>query len=408
MNYAVYLKKVGIKVIFNNKQNQKCFQNSRSVLKVMLIILVLCGFLIGDFQKPVVATANTGSIVNVTIDYTTELATVKPGGGSSTKFYMSKDNMRTWELLDTQYSSGNELYAVVDISSNLKPKESLIYFKGNRDQGLKEVSLQPLDSSLQVFYQISGGVGRATWDASKPVEYRVGVNGQWQDVQGSVITLPYEIYGATLNFRTKASQISRSGKIVSLRVPKKPTAPSVKIDGSKLCISGLKNGETQYRINDEIIWRKFESSDSKVKYLDLKTLFAPSQPDNVSIPSGTIEIRTAATDKKVASAAKVIEIPAQPGVTNIAQLIDTTLTILDTDVKRQYEYTVIPVNTKVDYQIARWTSITASRPVIIKKATIGDQVLVRIKSTTDKVTKQIVPASTYQKFDVTGITVVIK
>lgn len=377
--------------------------------KIILFLFMIWYFTLTNYTSSSTALASVGSNVLVMVDYTTEIATVRPGSGNSTKFYMSKDNGKTWELLDTQPSSTG-LMAEVDISVLLKSKEVIVLFKGNKDTNPTEYVLQSQDSSLKVTYQVVNEKGKITWNTAQPVEYRVGTLGQWKDASNAGInTAPYEINGATLYFRMKALPIKRSGKPVTMRVPKRPTAPSVKVDGSKLIITGLKNGITQYRINDEIIWRTYVNPDLKTGYLDLRTLFRQDIPHNVSFQGGLIEFRTGATDKKVASAARVIEVPSQPGVSNIARLDGTTLTILDSDPKRPYEYTVLPVGTnEVDFQKARWSSITAARPVIIKKVSVGDQILVRLKSTTDRDTKQVIPASTYQRLVVETITVSMK
>jgi transcription elongation GreA/GreB family factor len=139
--------------------------------------------------------------------------------------------------------------------------------------------------------------------------------------------------------------------------------------------------------------------------MDLNGLFAAKGTANTPIPAGVIEFRTKATDKKVASSVRTIEVQMQSLVPNTVVLTGTTLSIQDTDKKRAYEYTLVGKGNTLDLSTARWSSITAARSVIIPKASIGDVVCVRLKSTTDSTTRQVILASTYKPLTVETITI---
>lgn len=355
------------------------------------MVLIAAGGLKFIEASPIATQANQ---VNVTLDYLQETALVLPGTGNSTKFYFSKNKMKSWELIDP--------YGPIDISALLSSKEVSIYFKGNKDTVPAEVKLQAANSSLKAEYKVFNGEGRIMLlGASSPVEYRKGSYGQWSTVLNNmVVATPFEMNGATLYFRTQATKQLRAGKAITVKVPKKPTAPSVKLDGSRLNLSGLKAGQTQYRVGDSNIWLEFQSADSKIKTLDLKSLLGPALPVNVSIPAGTIEFRNKATDKKVASAVKVIEVSRQPVTPENLKLEGTNLTVFDNNKKNYYEYTIVSAGETIDLSKARWTSFTSTKPVVIKKAVIGDKIYVRLKATTDPTTKNVIPASTYKEFTV--------
>ncbi|MDF2544499.1 MAG: hypothetical protein K0S47_4217 [Herbinix sp.] len=378
--------------LHNQGENRKPLFNRNYLAISILFLLFFCI----NIHTTAKASSVSGSSITVKINYLEEIATLSPGSGNSTKFYISLDKMKTWELI--------EPYGMMDISALLQAKSVELYFKGNKDANPVPVTLQGEENSLKVTYQIVGGEGRAViTNTTLPIEYRKGNNGAWKTASYSMSTTIYEIKGATLYFRTIATESKRAGKIVTFKVPKRPSAPSVKLDGSKLCITGMKSGEMLYRIGDSTSWVPYATNDPKIKYLDLKSLFGSSLPANTPIPAGMIEFRTGPTDKKAASAVKVIEITQQPTVPDTISLSGTTLTILDSDKKRAYEYTIVKKNTSLNLQTARWTSVTSAKSVVIKGVEVGDKILVRLKSRTDSTTKQLILASTYKELPVTSI-----
>lgn len=372
--------------------------NITYISKVFLLFILIGMFTFGFRTEK--SKANTLGQVNVTVDYLEEIITVTPGSGGSTKLYMSTDKKKTWELLD---DSG-----VVDISTLLSTKSVTLYFKGNKDLTAKEVVLAGEDKSLQASYKVLNGAGAIVFTPVQTVEYKKGVNGTWKQTSSPIPTSIYEINGATIYIRTPATVFKRAGKVVTVKVPKKPSAPSVKLDGSKLSITGLKAGETQYRVGDSTTWITFSSTDKKTNALDLNTILNPGAIANTPIPAGRIEFRNSGSDKKPTSRVKVLEIVQQSTAPENVVLSGTTLIISDSDTKKAYEYTIVPINSTLNLDKAKWTSVTSKKPVIIKNASVGDKILVRLKSTTDSTTKQVILASTYKEFTVTEITKVYK
>lgn len=372
--------------------------------KLLMTLSILC-IMSGVLHTKAEASAISYSQVNVSVDYQNEVATVTPGVAGSTKFYMSTDNQKTWEMLDAT-TNGIIYTASVDISTMLSTKDVVVYFKGNKDTVANQVTLPAPDSSLVATYQVSGGVGRVVVN-TVGVEYRNGQYGAWKPVgnYNYVTTSNYEIKGTTLYFRIAATPGKRSGKIITVRVPKRPSAPSVKFDGSKFVFTGLKYGVTQYRVGDETAWITFQPlNNNKAVSIDLKELLASRIPANYDhFPAVTVEFRMMANEKVVASSVKVIEIPAQPIVLDTSMLTGTTLTIFGSDKKRAYEYTIVPRDKDINLSTARWTTITSAKAAIIKTAKIGDKICVRLKSYTDTTTKQAVPASTYKTMFVTSL-----
>lgn len=382
---------------YNSFRSTNGNTNSNYVhFRKVLILLLIFSVIFQGFITPKVTKADSLSQVNVSVNYIEEVINVLPGSGGSTKFYMSTDNEKTWEMIEDT--------GTVDISTLLSTKAVTLKFKGNKDQTVKEVTLAAEDKSLQVAYKVVSGSGLIAFTPVQNVEYKKGVNGTWKTASNLMPTSMYEIKGATLYFRTPATVDKRSGKVITVKIPKKPSAPSVKLDGSKLSITGLKPGETQYRVGDSTTWLTFNPSDTKLKSLDLNILLNSSAGTNIVIPAGRIEFRSKGNEKKLDSSVKVIEVPLQPVVPDSIILTNTTLKITDSNTKRAYEYTVVTKGTTLDLEKAKWSAATAKSPVIVRNAAVGDKILVRLKSTTDPTTKKLLLASTYKEFIVTQVT----
>lgn len=388
---------------FRFLKNGEAKGNSHLIRKAILLSLIVS--MLFYTVLPVPFTKAGTNQVDVRIDYLDELAIVTAGSNGSTKFYMST-NQKTWELMDTT--------GVADISVYLSTKPVNLYFKGNKDTSVNIVTLQGEDKSLKVAYKATDGVGSIEIsNTTLPVEYRNGTKGTWRTAANNMPTARYEIKGGTLHFRTTATLDRRAGKIVTVRIPKRPSAPSVKLDGGKLLITGLKNEKTQYRVGDATVWQTFRPANGKGTTLDLKTLLNVAQ--DAATPAGVIEFRTVNATNKVFSAVKVLEIPAQPIVTEQITLTGTTLSVVDTNVKNIYEYTIVPKNTAFDLTKAKWTTVSATKTdknirtvIITKNIAVQDKIYVRQKSYTDSATKVVVPASTMKIFTVESITAVPK
>lgn len=358
--------------------------SKRGIYKRLLAICMIFSIVLSSAVEPrsvKAADAVPGTSVGVTVDYTQEIATVTPGAGGSTRFYMSTDGKKNWEMIDDS--------RVVDLSSILSTKEVIVYFKGNKDTYELPYTLQAESAKeLTVSYKITSGVGKIDFSATTPVEYKKGANGAWRQVTSPIFTSIYEIKGATLYFRTAATVAKRAGKTINVKIGKKPSAPSAKVDGSKLILSGLKLGETVYRINDGPITST--SKADKVNYLDLKALGVSASG---AILGGTIELYNVGTDKKLSSSVRVINVPAQAAAPLAVSITGTSITITDPNPKIYYEYTVVNKTTTFDPMKAKWSQITSKKPVLVKNASLGDKIYVRLKSTIDPSTKQVILAS---------------
>lgn len=380
---------------------------SKIVFAIMLLV-IFCGsgYIL---SKTASATTVSGTSVNYVVNYQEETITVASGTGGSNKFYLSTDKQKTWELLENSTAVSSTI--TFDISNILKTKEVIIYFKGNKDTQPVEVTLQGEDKSLKVTYIVENSVGKLTYTTTKPVEYRKGANGNWKTLTGNLDTTIYEVRGANLYFRTKATVTDRAGKVVKVKIPKRGSAPGVKVDGTELTLTGMKTG-MQYRLSNSNTWLTFQETDKKE--ISIPSLLRITSID-VPVTGFTIEVRNAATDKKVASQIKVIDVPAQLAAPTSATVSFNagTLTIQDASSSKPYEYTIVKAGevsiVNFDYlQNATWKSVTSSKATKVTKVgnntlATGDYIYVRLKTTTDKTTKAVNLASTCLKISVTSI-----
>ncbi|MFT4143697.1 MAG: hypothetical protein QM644_04520 [Mobilitalea sp.] len=370
--------------------------------KKLLLFLILLVFVTFSFTRPDTTKADANSMVGVKVNYLEETVTLSPGSGGSAKYYMSLNDKKTWEVIDP--TNTVDKTATIDISGYLSTKAIDVIFKGNKDLNPTTLTLQAEDRNLKASYVVINGVSSITVNQAS-LQYKKGANGDWKTYNGTLPLASYEIKGTTLYFRSAPLEGKRAGKVITVKVPKRPTAPSIKLDASKLLITGLKVNEIQYRVNDTEGWTTFTSTDPKVKTKTLLSfLSTTTPPPNTVIPAGRIEFRTIGKDKKIASAVKVIEVTLQPTLPADITLTGSTITILDSDTKRNYEYTKIAQGATLNIETAKWTTITSKAPVIIKNATVGEKVYVRLKSFTDSSSKQLVLPSTYKELTITSLT----
>lgn len=409
-----------------------------TAVPLIAIILIVGGFLYGNGgkdetikqQKRIVAEASSeedvviplaaadttttveGTEIKVDRDYTKNKVTLTKGPGNSTRFFISTNKKKTWEVIDSTAPN-----PTIDITAYMKTSAVTLYFRGNKDLKPVEFTIPKETTDLKVTYEISNGKGKIVTTTSKTnntstaIEYRTNKNGDWINFvsSSSVDTSIYEDTGITLEFRTKATKEERAGKIVKVKIKKRPTAPTVKVDFDEMVITGLKPNVTTYRVNGtaSTTFTVFKPS-GKEKTLSLETLLNTTLSNNKQLPAATIEFRTSGDDKKLASAIRLIDIKQQPAKPTGVSLSGTTLTITDASKDNPYEYTVLKKQETFAYENAKWKAVKSPSSIVIKKTgsamTIpGDTVYVRKAAHVDSQTGQYVPPSLYTTFTVSSV-----
>ena len=340
--------------------------------------------------------------VTVSLNYKTEKMTIS--STLSSKIYISQDKQKTWELVERPHS--------IDLAIFMKNSDNYIYIKGDKDEKVVEVKIPKADNSLKVSYKVEKDEGKLVFtNVLGNLQYRKGSEGEWQLYNYSMKLADYEINGYTLQFRAMATENTRAGKIVSVKIPKRQSPPTIKVDYSKFTLTGMKAGVTQYRLAGSDKWIDFKPVDSKVKTLDLTALLLPGIAPNVApIPAGNIEFRNLGNEKKVASGVRVIQTLAQPvaPLASNVKLNTNRLVFVDASKDKPYEYMVLHKGEAVNLQTAKWKKVTSSKEIVITKVGTaspvpGDIIYYRLASTKDAKTKEIIPASMYASIEITSV-----
>lgn len=295
----------------------------------------------GNYQK---AAASTSGAITAYIDWENQdlkiVSTLKDD-----YFYISDSKMKTWDEVDAEQG-----VAYCDLSWITKEYE--LNIKGDKGSDLITINIQAprtlkakfsmVNEEPKITLTVTETVDKkketTEIDPSKgdySVQWRKGTTGAWN----SYSTLDLQSFftkGATLNLRlagecnTDASKCYLPSKVASVKVTKKASAPSTKIDASKFVL-GVKKGEEYVVITDTTtgsIYCVSDASFAKPNLQDIAGGALGGDGYNTPMKAFTVKVRTSSTDKKSASKWTVISYPAQRTVS------DNDLTVkLDTSGK---------------------------------------------------------------------------
>ncbi len=341
----------------------------------------------------------------VSVDYVKSKIVIKSTTGS-TKFYISKDKQKSWELLNSNVSQNS---IELELAAYMKTSDVVLYFKGDKDLTPVELKIPKEEANLKVTYKVANSRGMLVFENPKggALEYRTSATGYWMDHNSNVFyTDAYDDTGMTLQFRTKATANKRAGKIINAKIPKRPTAPSVKVDFKKMMITGLKKGVTEYRIGSNTKWETFNPKDSKTQGLSLYDILSNGTVSNTTLlNANSIEFRNIADGKKVSSAVRMLDFNQQAPAPNMNSFLNgSTLTIPDASKDKPYEYLVLQSTEllNMDVRTAKWMKVTSPKSILIKKTgntiTVPTNVVfVRLAAVTDKQTSKLTPPSLYSQ-----------
>lgn len=345
------------------------------------------------------------STMQASVDYVKNKIVVRSNTGS-TKFYISKDKQKSWELLNSNLLQNS---IELELAAYMKTSDVVLYFKGDKDLTPVELKIPKEEANLKVAYKVANSRGMLVFENPKggALEYRTSATGYWMDHNSNVFyTDAYDDTGMTLQFRTKATVNKRAGKIINAKIPKRPNAPSVKVDFQKMMITGLKKGVTEYRMGSNTKWETFNPQDQKIQGLSLYDILSNGTVSNSTLlNANTIEFRNIADGKKVSSAVRMLDFDRQaPAPYMNSFLKGSTLTIPDASKDKPYEYLVLQSTelNGMDVRKVKWMKVTSPKSILIKKTgntiTIpGNVVFVRLAAVTNKQTSKLTPPSLYSQ-----------
>lgn len=409
---------------------------------VVACMLLLLGIVFAG--KEIKADTATTTKPKVKVNYEEEMLVIEKPSVLEKKIYISTDKKKSWDRIEWD-ATADAVY--FDISSVLSGREVSV-FVGNSTTDESQMTEVVLAKQEKVKAKASGAsIVITEIPAGREVEYRKGDGSVWTVATTSAISksyLPkvtagtnqlevdfsaYALKGAKLTFRLKATETQRVGKEVKAKVAKRANAPNIKLDGTKLSLSGFKANGSEYRLDDKTGW--VTSADkvvpaSKIWGADTSTRSIPMGVTNavsvagISCPmkGGTVEVRTAAAKTKPASRSKIVEVTSQAVFLDASKVSvkvmapksksSTTsrvaISISDASSTNVYEYTMVnPALPDLDVSIMKWNAIKSSKDTELKAVKYGSStinpgtnmaLLIRKKSVTDKQTKVVYMAST--------------
>ncbi|MDE7299933.1 MAG: hypothetical protein K2N94_14125 [Lachnospiraceae bacterium] len=349
------------------------------------------------------ADAASPSLKVTKIDYEAETITIESDAGDVRLFY-SDGKMKNWECAYGTFSSKQY---VLDISWVSKTKDYTLSLKGDKSETPISVVLPKQQSNFKVTFDClkqqlvftNAGSGTIYWRKADSTTWNL--IGTATASQQATIDIFQRFYakGVALCFRVgqvegvlsngKLSPGSRPSKEVKLKITKQATEPKISVNAVKLIASTT--DKMEYQLDGTGEWKACTKNGLKLDEIAAAALSKEAAKDV------TIAVRVAATEKKLASAARQIFVKAReaaPGNVEHKFKSYTTLTVSVADKKDEegnviekaasksnpYEYTIVKEGEEFKDD-ASWTAITAAEIVLTaEKAPTGSSVYVRKKS----------------------------
>lgn len=278
------------------------------------MILALAALILAGTGRVCAKAAEAKPVGVAHIDY--ELLTLTLDCGGNSIIYLSSDNKK-WEELDVFISNEK---ADVDISWVSQNSEQTLYFKGNVDDTVEEVTLPAKDTKGKIKYnKADDDFEFENFDEADSFQWRKSSNYNWTTVSLDTSGESYKAFakkvesfrtqGAKLVFRsapvdgTSASEPGmRPGKEITVSIPKRDAAPSLTVNIRKT-VANTKD-TMEYYDEKTGVWKE---CDTNMSVFD----FAPETAYAKGGKDASVKIRVAANEKKSYSKTAVLLIKGQ-------------------------------------------------------------------------------------------------
>ncbi len=388
--------------------------NRIKLYKIVLATLLLC-------LVPVLsAKADTASAVSFgTINY--ELLTLQVFNNNNSIVYYSTDNSN-WTTLEGAYDTTAKAY-MLDISWISSTAETTLYFKGDTVKTIKTIVLPAQNTSFSVTYdKVEGTFAFDNAEESDTFEWRKNSDYYWRSVSMDEGSSSYEAFMNTVEkFKvTGATIIIRLPQVIgtgvdnvglrpsaekSITITQRGTAPSLKVNSSKLTVNTTTAMEYYDASSD--LWIECTAS------MSLEEIVPAVLYENGGIAS-TITIRKAATSTAPYSKTATLTIPAQKSAPSIGgNTADVTYYYMNSKLMLQfnkasstdiYEYVIVKKDNELNITTASWKAVKTTGVLTISSTTApeGCTIYVRKKGTDASTTTntELVLASACNSFTV--------
>lgn len=350
--------------------------------------------------------AEASAISFGTIDY--ENLTLQIYNKNNGIVYYSTDNS-TWSELEGGYDTTTKSY-MMDISWVSLTTDVTLYFKGDTAKTVKSITLPMQNSSIGVEYDKAEG--EFTFSEVEEADYfqwRKITDYNWYTVSFNENSSSYKSFLATMeSLRIKGAKILfrtpqvigtgagntgiRPSAEITITIPARGAAPSVKINTSKLTLSTTSSIEYYDAEND--LWME---CDGVMSIEDI----APKALYENGGKAVTLQLRKAATASAANSKIQKLVIPGQTAAPTIGGSInDVTYYYINTKLvlqfnnaseKNVYEYAIVKAEDDYNPGSVVWRSVNSSKILNIStvSAPDGSTVYVRRKGTDENTAKKI-------------------
>ncbi len=354
----------------------------RLFLLIQLCFLLLCCIPANQ------ARAAQASKVSVSgIDY--DNLTMKILANGNSIVYYSVDQS-TWYQVEAAYSSTLKAYTM-DISWIAYTKDVTVYLKGNIDKNVYQITLPMQNKSFSVKYdKAEGEFDFSETEDADTFQWRKSTDYHWNEVDLDEDASSYQKFiknvekmktmGAKLIFRTPQAAGSdnedvgrRPSREVTVTIPKRANAPSVKVNVSKLNLNTTEAME--YYDEKTGLWLEC------LKAMTLEDI-APQVLYSNGAKTASLQIRTAPTLSNTYSKTAYLTIPGQSAaptvgdnskdVTYYYQNSKLILGFCNATSTNPFEYAVVRAGYEFNAATASWRTVTSSKLMTISKLTAPD------------------------------------
>lgn len=367
-------------------------------------ILALFGLLLCMIPANKVFAAGTSAVSFGTVNY--EALTLQVYNNNNNVVYYSTDN-NSWSEIEGGYNSTTKAYTF-DISWVSDTADVTLYFKGDIIKTVKSITLPMQNSSIYVEYdKVEGEFTFSEVEESDYFEWRKSTDYYWNIVSFTETSSSYQSFLATMeSLRIKGAKIlirtpqiigSGAGNVglrpsaeITITIPSRVAAPTVKVRASKLTLSTTTALEYYDANND--LWMECDS-DMAIEDIAPKALYE-NGGKNV-----TLLLRKSATASASYSKAQKLIIPGQTGAPTLGGTSsDVTYYFVNSNLVLQfnrasatnvYEYTVVKEGGEFSLKSASWKSVTSPSLMTISKALVpsGSMIYVRRKGIDENTAK---------------------
>ena len=392
--------------------------------KLRKFIMVMSIFLVALAGVGIVySVAQVDRVTIVGIDYDELTLTVKGNKDDSKIFFANKKNASTWDEIPGELDGNKQIN--MDISWISASSDYTLYLKGDKTKEPLKVVIPKQNKKFNAkLNTLENKFTFTNKGSATDIYWRKSTSTEWTKYDEDEMTgllERFSLKGISLVFRTgqvkgtSATNVGeRPSKIYTVKIAKRAGAPSVSLDYKTMTFAVKKTMEYKLSTEGSDKW-----TDITATSLNLDTILPYVMYDKYQelVEAGTIEdgdkisvdFRTKATSKKVASQIFTLEVPGQKqtqkdnivfGYTGSKQCeikikeleLDDENVLEAASPTNVYEYTVVEEGEKLDIHEAEWKSITSDTVKISSKiAPENSTIYVRKQGTgKDLPTKEVV------------------